>query len=133
MEAWGRHMMTLPLVRLGRLDEATASARGALSHFDEAGDLSGVAMVLRYLSGLAILAGDNRKAGVLYGAAEKLLVSTGAGLTAYIEDVFLERDPTEILPKADLARLSKEGAAMPLAKIVAYAMEDGTPVSQAPG
>jgi tetratricopeptide (TPR) repeat protein len=132
MEAWGRHMITLPLVRLGRLDEATASARGALSHFDEVGDLPGVAMVMRYLSGLAILAGDNRKAGLLYGAAEKLLVSTGAGLTAYLEDVFLERDPAEILSKPELDRLSKEGAAMPLAKVVAYAMESGD-VADQPG
>jgi hypothetical protein len=125
-------MITLPLVRLGRLDEATASARGALSHFDEVGDLPGVAMVMRYLSGLAILAGDNRKAGLLYGAAEKLLVSTGAGLTAYLEDVFLERDPAEILSKPELDRLSKEGAAMPLAKVVAYAMESGD-VADQPG
>jgi tetratricopeptide (TPR) repeat protein len=130
MEAWGRHMMTLPLVRLGRLDEATESARGALSHFDEAGDLSGVAMVLRYLSGLAMLAGDNQKAAVLYGAAEKLLIATGAGLTAYLYDVFLERDPAKILSKAEFERWSKEGAAMPLAKVVAYGMEDAKGADQ---
>ena len=127
MEAWAYHMKTLPLVRLGRVDEAGGSARLGLSHFKSAGDLPGVAMALRYLSGLAILNKDWTKAGRLVGAAEKLLASTGAGLTAYLEDVFLKSNPEEILQKDQLESLAKEGAAMSLDEVVDYATEPDKP------
>lgn len=127
MEAWAHHVRTLPLVGLGRIDEAGVSARTGMSHFNAVGDLPGVAMALRYLSGLAILNKDWAKAGRLFGAAERLLASTGAGLTAYLEDVFLKSNPEEILPKDRLAELAEEGAAMSLDEIVDYALRPDSP------
>lgn len=125
MEAWALHMLTLPLLKQGSYADAATSSRSALRLFHVAGDLSGVAMVLRNLSAMAIIEQDERKAGRLYGGAEKLLVSTGAGLTAYLEEVFDDRDPTKLLSEADLHAYAQEGASMPLDQLVAYALEDG--------
>jgi predicted ATPase/class 3 adenylate cyclase len=123
MEAWALHMETLPLIREGAFAAATDSSRAALRLFHAAGDLTGVAMVLRNLSAMAITEHDERKAGRLYGAAEKLLVSTGAEITAYLEEVFIDRDPTKLLSQTDLEAFAKEGAAMPLDELVAYALQ----------
>ena len=98
MEAWADHMVTLPLVRLGRLEEAGTKARAGLAHFHDVGNLPGVAMALRYPAGLAVLEEDHRRAGLLAGAAEKLLTSTGAGLTAYLVDDFRPPSSVRVLP-----------------------------------
>ncbi len=124
MEGWALHMMTLPLLKLNRIDEAAKAGRRALQIFHASGDLPGVAMVLRNLSAMEIALHNDRKAGRLFGAAEKLLVSTGAGLTAYLDEVFEDRDPRKLLGEPDLAAFAKEGAAMPLDDIVAYALEE---------
>lgn len=122
MEAWSNHMITLPLLKLDRTDEALAASRAALRHFHSAGDLAGVAMVLRNLSALAIIRGENDKAGHFFGAAERLQVNTGAGLTAFLEEIFAGHDPQEMLTPEELKRFAAEGVQMPLEELVAEAL-----------
>jgi len=124
MEAWAQHMMALPLLKLERMEEAYESSRSALRHFHGAGDLAGVAMVLRNLSALAVIRGDNPRAGRFYGAAERLQKNTGADLAAYLEDVFANHDPQEMLTPDELKRYAAEGAQMPLEQLVAEALGD---------
>lgn len=122
MEAWARHMLTLPLVRQGRLDEARKTAELGLRHFHEVGNLPGVAMALRYLGGLDVLQGDRKRSAVLVGAAAKILTSTGAGLTAYLEYEFASLDSAGALSETELDSLYQEGASQPLDDVVARAL-----------
>ena len=123
MEAWANYMSALPLVRLGQVAEAGRLARSALRHFNNVGDLPGVAQTLRNLSAIAIMNGDKPKAGRLHGAAEKLLETTGAGLTGFYEAILAEYDPRVVLNEEDLSRFGAEGAALPLGETVRLAME----------
>lgn len=122
MEAWARHMLTLPLVRQGRLDEARGTAESGLRHFHDVGNLPGVAMALRYLAGLDVLQGDRKRSAVLVGAAAKILTSTGAGLTAYLEHEFASLDKAGALSPTELEGLYQEGASQPLDDVVARAL-----------
>lgn len=124
MEGWSLHMVSLPLLQLGEAQAAKSASQEALRIFYDAGDLAGVAMVLRNLSAVAILADERRKAGWFFGAAEKLQVATGAELTAFLEDIHAPRSPEKVMPKEELRRHAAEGAAMPLADIVAAALDD---------
>ena len=122
MEAWASHMLTLPLVRRGRLDAARKATESGLRHFHEVGNLPGVAMALRYLAGLDVLQGDRKRSAVLVGAAAKILTSTGADLTAYLEHEFASLDTAGALSATELDALYQEGAARPLDEVVARAL-----------
>lgn len=122
MEAWALHMVSLPLMRLDEIAAAKNASQAALAHFYEAGDLAGVSMVLRNLSAMSVINGENANAGRFFGAAEKLQIATGTELAAYLEDVFADRGPEHVLSKEELQKYADQGAAMPLADIVALAL-----------
>ena len=58
MEAWALHMLGSTVLKLGRIENAADMMRHALGHFHEAGDLSGITMVLDDLSAVAVTDGD---------------------------------------------------------------------------
>ena len=126
MEAWSLHMLALAMV--GRRDfvEAQETAKHALRHFYEAGDVSGVTLTLDDLAITALGEGDAERSGRLWGAARSLQQTTGTGLARYVDqmqDLFGVPTAKDVIPADDLAVLAAEGAAMPYDELVAYALD----------
>ena len=131
MEAWSLHMLALSEVGQRRFDEALETARHAMRHFHEMGDVSGVTLVLDDLAIIALAVGDKARAGRLWGAARHLQQTTGAALAGYVRqswELFGIPTPQDVLPPGDLSTLADEGATMRLDQLVAYAVGDGEPV-----
>jgi predicted ATPase/class 3 adenylate cyclase len=127
MEAWSLHMLALALIGQRRFDEGQASARHALRHFAEAGDIAGVTLVLDDEALVATAAGDLERAGRLWGAARNLQATTGTALADYVEETSVRfgiETPNHLLPADDLARLAAEGAAMGFDELIAYALDE---------
>ena len=126
MEAWSLHMLGLSLVNQQQFEEATEVVRHAMRHFYEAGDVSGVTLVLDDLAIIAIGLGDRERGGRLWGAARHLQQRTGTGLADYVQhsnELYGVPTPKDALPADELAPLSALGAAMSYDEIVAYALE----------
>ena len=126
MEAWSLHMLALVQVAMGKWRQATDNANHALRHFHEAGDVSGITLVLDDLASIAVTAGDTARAGRLYGAARHLQATSGTNLATYVEETYTQfktPSPRSVLSPEDLERYGAEGAAMGLDELVAYALE----------
>ena len=125
MEAWSLHMLALALAGQRRWDDALVIARHALQHFFEAGDISGVTLVMDDLSIIAIGLGDEQRAGRLWGAARHLQSTTGTALADYVEqtsNLFGIETPRDSLAPEALDSFAADGAAMGLDEVVAYAL-----------
>jgi predicted ATPase/class 3 adenylate cyclase len=125
MEAWALHMVATTDLKLGRVDDALAAGRHALRHFRDAGDLSGLTLVLDDLSATAVAMGDHDRAGRLRGAARRLQATTGTELAGWVDAYFEEEtrpSAARTLSAADLERTMAAGAAMSLDDAVAYAL-----------
>lgn len=125
MEAWSLHMLALAGIGQQHWDDARTTARHALRHFHEAGDVAGITLVLDDLALIAVADGDTIRAGHLWGAARQLQVSTGAMLADYAaqtQRLFGIPSPRDVLEPAVLERLSAEGAALSLDDVVAEAL-----------
>jgi tetratricopeptide (TPR) repeat protein len=134
MEAWSLHMLGLSMVAQRRFEEARSIVRQALELFHQAGDVSGVTLVLDDLAIIANGLGDAERGGRLWGAARHLQERTGTALADYVEQnkaLFDIPTPKDALPPDELDRLAAEGAAMSLDEIVAYALD--MPVRSSPG
>ena len=127
MEAWSRHQLGSAYIRLDRLVEARELIHEALRFFHAASDTTGLTLVLDDLSSLAVSEGDLDRAGRLWGAARNLTSSTGANLAAFVDSaVEYDARPNirrELSPEA-LTAIAREGAAMPLDELIAYALSD---------
>jgi predicted ATPase len=134
MEAWSLHMLTLSAVGQRHFDEARETGRHALRHFYEAGDISGVTLVLDDLAIVAVDDGDLDRAGRLWGAARHLQQTTGTALADYVEqnfEIFKVPTPHHVMTPDELSRRAAEGAAMGFDEIVAFALDlDGPPPGQ---
>jgi tetratricopeptide (TPR) repeat protein len=133
MEAWSLHMLGLAILGQRRYLDGLEVIRHALRHFYEAGDVSGVTLVLDDLAIVAVGLDDQVRAGRLWGAARHLQQRTGTGLADYVEQnnaLFGVPTPKDQLPPEQLKALAAEGAAMSLDEIVAYALE--VPVDSLP-
>jgi predicted ATPase/class 3 adenylate cyclase len=131
MEAWSLHMLSLSAVNQRHFDEALTNGRHALRHFYEAGDVSGVTLVLDDLAIIAAATGDLDRSGRLWGAARHLQQTTGTSLADYVEEnykLFEVPRPRDLLSPKDLAARAAEGAAMGLDEVVAYALDEVGPV-----
>jgi predicted ATPase/class 3 adenylate cyclase len=125
MEAWSLHMLGLSVTGQRRWDEANEIARHALHHFYEAGDVSGVILVLDDLAIIAIGLGDVERAGRLWGAARHFQRRTGTALADYVEQtnmLFGVAIPRDVLSPEELEALSAEGATMSLDEAVGLAL-----------
>ena len=137
MEAWSLHMLSLSMAGQQQWSEAEATARHAMQHFYEAGDVSGVTLTLDDLAIVAEGQGDHVRGGRLWGAARHLQATTGTALADYVEqtkELFGVATPRDALPPDELARYAADGAAMGLDEVVAYALglDGATPSSSHP-
>ena len=126
MEAWSLHMIDNSLVAQHRFDDALPVARHALQHFQAAGDISGITLVLDDLALIEAGAGRVERSGRLWGAARRLQQVTGTALADYVEmskDLYAVPTPRMAVGEEALGRLAAEGAAMTLDEVVAYALD----------
>ena len=132
MEAWSLHMLSMSNVAQRRFDDARVDARHALRHFYEAGDVSGVTLVLDDLAIVAVADGDPDRGGRLWGAARHLQQTTGTMLADYVDRNFqmaqIDR-PRDVLAPEALAARAAEGAAMGLDEVIAYALDEHGPIA----
>ncbi len=134
MEAWSLHMLALSAIGQRRFDVAREQGRHALRHFYEAGDVSGVTLVLDDLAIVAVDDGDLERAGRLWGAARHLQQTTGTALADYVEQnyqIFKVPTPHHVMSLEVLTARAAEGAAMGFDEVVSYALgTDGPPERQ---
>jgi tetratricopeptide (TPR) repeat protein len=126
MEAWSLHMIDNALLAQHRFEDALPIARHALQHFQDAGDISGITLVLDDLALIEAGAGRVERSGRLWGAARRLQQVTGTALADYVEatnDLYGVPTPRRAVGDEALARLAAEGAAMTLDEVVAYALD----------
>jgi hypothetical protein len=127
MEAWSLHMLALAQAGQRRFLDAGDVARHALQHFQDSGDVSGLILVLDDLAIIALGVGDNARAGRLWGAARHLQRSTGTALADYVDQnnrLFGVPTPRDVLSDEELGRYEREGEALSLDEVVAYALEE---------
>ncbi len=136
MEAWALHMLGSTVLKLGRTENAAEMMRHALRHFHEAGDLSGITMVLDDLSAVAVTGGDLERAARLRGAARQLTQSTGTELARMVEEMFEQAtrpNARVAMDAGQLERLELQGRGLALDVAVAYALDEADPFGAAPG
>ena len=104
------------------LAEATRSLVESLRLFDEAGDVTGYALVLDSLAIAAVRAGDRERAARISGAVSRLERDSGTGLNSWNREI-LDFDPAELHADPALADAWAEGEAFSRDEAVAYAME----------
>src|SRR5258706_14820403 len=83
-------------------------------------------LALDVLSHLVLADQDLARAARLWGAAGNWTAATGAGLATFTSEWVEEHFRPTVrmtLPPEDLARWAREGAAMALDEVVAYALE----------
>jgi hypothetical protein len=122
-------MLSVTLIATHRIDEAATTSRDALSHFRDAGDVGGMTLSLDALAAASVGQGDPARAGRLWGAARQLERVSGTGLARWDETVFerLPYSPRRALSPGELERVGAEGATLPLADAVAYALGEADP------
>jgi predicted ATPase/class 3 adenylate cyclase len=126
MEAWSQHMVGGALLREHRIEEARPLLRHALRHFYDAGDASGMALVLDDLSSQALAEDDPVRAARLWGASRTLTLATGAGLADFTDGWIEQQVRPNVrvaLDPSELERGAREGAAMSLDEVIAYALD----------
>ena len=129
MEAWSLQMLASSLVMQDRAGEGLEPARHALRHFQEGSDLAGITLALDVLSAVSMATGLVARGGRLWGAARALQRASGTGLADWDARMFSTKayGVRTALEPGELDRLAAEGAALPLADAVAYALEDRDP------
>jgi ATP/maltotriose-dependent transcriptional regulator MalT len=136
MEAWALHMLGTTVLKLGRTASAADMMRHALRHFHEAGDLSGLTLVLDDLSAVAVTEGDLERAARLRGAARQLTQSTGTELASLVDELFEQATRPNARVAVDavaLERLEVEGRGLALDAAVAYALGETDPFAPGAG
>lgn len=104
------------------LDEARGRFVKALRIFEEAGDVTGYALLLDALAIVAIRDGNRERAARISGAAAAIERSSGTGLNPWNREV-LDFHPDELRTHTDTAAAWGEGESMSVADAVAYALE----------
>jgi predicted ATPase/class 3 adenylate cyclase len=129
MEAWSLQMLASSLVMRDRAGEAREPARHALRHFQEGSDVAGITLALDVLSAVSMAAGERARGGRLWGAARALQRASGTGLADWDEQLFSTKSHgvRTALEPAELERLAADGADLPLADVVAYALGELDP------
>ncbi|CAN5842871.1 hypothetical protein BH18ACT7_BH18ACT7_19450 [soil metagenome] len=126
MTAWAQHMLGSALVRRGMLDEAREPLRSSLRTFHDAGDISGLALVLDELAAESVALGDLARGARLWGAARALSSAGGVGLADFVDARWqLEGQPNAVaaMDREALERYAAEGRAMSLEDSIAYAVD----------
>lgn len=130
MAAWSLHMLGSGLLRKGHPDESRPLLHEGLRTFHEAGDASGVVLVLDDLASQAVADGDLERAARIRGAARRLTVETGTTLASFVDDLFESRFRPGVkgrLSQDDRERLEREGARLSMDQAVGYALGGALP------
>ncbi|MFI5261075.1 MAG: adenylate/guanylate cyclase domain-containing protein [Candidatus Limnocylindrales bacterium] len=124
MLGWVLHMLGSTEVRLGSLAPADEHIRGALVRMQQAGETTGIVMVLDDFADLAAARGNVQRALRLIGAARALEDVTDARLAATTQELMRRDRYRDVLAADDAERCLAEGRAMDLERAVAYALAD---------
>ena len=124
MEAWAAHMLGAALALQRRDAEAAATFAAALEHFEEVGDVSGIALAVADLSIVEARHGRVDRAAHLWLAGRTLARATGMNLLetslAAFPGIWMETQPTD-LPDGRFAEIEREVEAWSLDDTLAYA------------
>ena len=118
--AWDLHSAGLVELRLGNLDDTVAPLREAIEIFVEAGDSSGIVLLLSDLAELAKARGDREREATLVGAWTALSQRTGVGL-ASLWGTTEGRMVASSVP-AEVRPAFERGLAMKTEEAIAYAL-----------
>ena len=119
--AWALHTRALVAIKLQEASVAQRFLSEGLQIFSDAGDFSGIAVLLDDASSVANISGDVERAFKLAGASAALQASSGAELAAIV-NVEEGRDWREALTTDEQRRAWAEGQAMTVQQAVAYAL-----------
>ena len=120
---WALHILGLVTGKTGDFDTARAAYREGLSLFDEARDLSGIALLLDDLSDLALTEGDVPRAARLAGGAAALQRQSGTGLADVLHKAEGRSRPGEKTVDEHTIRTAwNDGQTLPLDRLIAYAL-----------
>ena len=128
---WAAHMLAGYYGMTGRLAEADAMLREAMSLFAAANDPTGIVLVLLDFAVLADLQSEPERSWRLTGAADRLVRETGVGLSDTSVEFFDWRRPVRAEADESQARVWDEGEAMTTAEAIAYALSAQPAISQA--
>jgi predicted ATPase len=124
MEAWAHHMLGGALAQQDRYEEAAESFQAALRHFEQVGDVAGIALAVADLSAVQRRHGDIDGAVRLWVAARSLARSTGTNLLesslATFPDIWILPGPDE-LPPGRYEEIEREAERWTLDDALAYA------------
>jgi tetratricopeptide (TPR) repeat protein len=131
---WAAHSVGLALTPLGELAEARRYLDRAMRSFSEAGDLTGIGLVLNDFAALAATEKDLERAIRLRAASWAIEQEAGQALVSNMESYYSwAPDPTQSgLTSEQEARLNEEGKAMSVEEAVAYALEGKTSQAEVP-
>jgi tetratricopeptide (TPR) repeat protein len=120
---WAVHTLGLCLLRLGDLEGARQAWVEMLEIFRSADDVSGIGTALSNFRSLAVERGDAERALRLGGASNAVVLRTGVDLASVITEIEGRADRERgMIDEAHAAQAWAEGAAMPLADAIAYAL-----------
>jgi tetratricopeptide (TPR) repeat protein len=119
---WALHTRTVVAVLKGECARAQEFVHEGLEIFAQAGDLTGMALLLDDAASVVQLCGDQIRALRLAGAADAHQATTGAGLGAIVGAEEGRRWKQEISTDEE-RRAWAQGQAMTLEQAVAYALE----------
>ncbi|MGH2709938.1 MAG: ATP-binding protein [Actinomycetota bacterium] len=124
--AWAAHSVGLALTALGDKEDARGSFARAMGMFTEAGDVTGIGLVLNDFAALAATEGDFRRAIKLRAAAELVEREAGQALVSNLDSYYSwVPDVSEgDIPADEQDRIRAEGEALSTEEAVAYALGD---------
>ena len=121
---WALHVLGVVTTKTGDVETARAALREGLSLFDEARDISGLALLFDDLSGLALTEGDVLRAARLAGGAAVLQKQSGTDLAKVLNKVLGRVRPGEQpIDEQTIRAAWNEGQALPLDRLIAYALK----------
>ncbi|MGH2690920.1 MAG: adenylate/guanylate cyclase domain-containing protein [Actinomycetota bacterium] len=122
--AWAAHTVGLALTPLGETVQARRSFERAMGMFSEAGDITGIGLVLNDFAALAAAERDFERAIRLRGAAEVIEREAGQALVSNLDSYYgwvPDVSESDIAPE-EQARLRAEGEAFSTEEAVEYAL-----------
>ena len=120
---WALHILGVVTVKTGDFDAARAAFREGLSLFGEARDVTGLALLLDDLSGLALTEGDVPRAARLAGGAAALQKQSGTDLAAVLNKAEGRYRPGEqVVDEHTIRTAWNDGQTLPLDRLIAYAL-----------
>lgn len=122
--AWAAHTVGLALTALGEKADGRSSFERAMGMFTEAGDITGIGLVLNDFAVLAATERDFERGIRLRAAAEVIERQAGQGLVSNLDSYYswVPDVSDSDIPPEEQSRLRAEGEALSTEEAVAYAL-----------